>query len=242
MISICLCDDDINILNYYSDRISNLLEKSNYIFKIKTFKSGENLIFEVMDNPNDFNIIIIDIIMKNINGVETAKILREHGYKGIIIFLTSSKEFALDSFKVEPLNYILKNENYERFDYILFKAISEVYKNRNKNIILSSKYENKIINLDSILYMESMHKKVILHKISGEIEEISGVFKDIYEKIKGDGFIRCHKSYIVNKKYIQKFNKLECRLQNGITIPIGRKYGKDFRKILIEDEFNNIII
>ncbi|HDN2514132.1 TPA: response regulator transcription factor [Clostridioides difficile] len=241
MLNICLCDDDINVLNYYSNRITELASKHNYAFKIETFKSGESLVFEVEDNPNRFNIIIIDIIMKNINGIETTEILRKYGYNGIIIFLTSSRDFALDSFKVEPLNYILKNDTDDRFNDIFIKAAIQVYKKSNKNIIVSSKPKNKIVNLDTIIYMESINKKVVLHKISGE-EVINCVFKDIYEKVKEHGFIRCHKSYIVNVKYIQNFNKLECKLQKGIIVPIGRKYSKDFKSMILENEFDNIII
>lgn len=242
MLNICLCDDDVNVLNYYSSRISDLSDKENYAFKIETFRSGESLIFELEDNPNRFNIIIIDILMKNINGIEATKILRKYGYSGIIIFLTSSKEFALDSFRVEPLNYILKNDSDDRFNNIFLKAAEQVYKNSNKNIIILSKPQSKVINLDTIIYMESLNKKVILHKISGEADEVNCVFKDIYEKVREHGFIRCHKSYIVNIKYVKTFNKLECRLQRDFIIPIGRKYSKDFRRILLENEFNNIII
>ena len=242
MLNICLCDDNIEILNYYSNRIKELSDENNYAFTIETFESGESLIFELEDNPNRFNVIIIDIIMKNINGIEATKILRDYGYDGIIIFLTSSKEFALDSFKVEPLNYILKNDSDNRFDDIFIKAAREVNKIANKNMIISTKSKNIVINLDSILYMESLGKKVILHKVSGDVKEVNCVFKDIYDRVKKFGFVRCHKSYILNIKYIQSFNKLECTLQNDVITPIGRKYSKDFRMTILENEFNNIVI
>ncbi|CAM2075830.1 MAG: response regulator transcription factor [uncultured Clostridium sp.] len=241
MLSICLCDDDINILNYYSNRISELSEKNNYAYKIEIFRSGKDLIFELEQNPNKFNIIIIDIIMKNINGIDTAEIIRKSGYNGVIIFLTSSKEFALDSFKVEPLNYILKNEADYRFDDIFLKAAFQVYKISNKNIVVLSKPHSKVINLDTIIYMESLNKKVLLHKISGEVEKVNCIFKEIYQKVKGYGFIRCHKSYVVNSKYVQTFDRFECRLKKNIVIPIGRKYLESFRSELIENEFDNII-
>lgn len=242
MLNICLCDDDENVLNSYFEKISELANINNYAFKIETFKSGESLIFELEDNPNKFNIIIIDIIMKNINGIETTEILRRYGYNGIIIFLTTSKEFALDSFKVEPLNYILKDDRDERFNDIFLKAAIQVYNSYNKNIVISSKPKNKIINLDTIVYMESINRKVLLYNIFGESESVNYIFKDLYEKVKDYGFIRCHKSYIVNIKYIQTFNKLECHLQRQIIVPIGRKYSKDFRSVLLENEFENILI
>ncbi|SQI05409.1 LytR/AlgR family response regulator transcription factor [Clostridium perfringens] len=242
MLNICLCDDDENVLEYYTNKINELSDKNNFMFTIETFTSGESLIFELEDNPNRFNIIIADIIMKNINGIEATKILRRNGYNGIIIFLTSSKDFALDSFSVEPLNYILKNDDYDKFNNVFLKAAEQVNKISNKNLVVYYKRQKKIINLDSIIYIESLNKKVILHKTSGDSEKINYIFKELYEKIKKHGFIRCHKSYIVNAKYVQTFNKIECKLQKGIVVPIGRKYSKDFRNDFLENEFNNIIL
>lgn len=242
MLNICLCDNDVSDLKYYTNRMNKLLEKNNYIFRIESFKNGESLIFELEGNPNRFNIIIIDIEMKEINGIEVTKILRKNGYNGVIIFLTSHEEVELDSFKVEPLNYILKNDSDERVDNIFFEAIEQVNKISSKNIVISSKHNNKVINLNNIIYLESFNKKVILHETSGESEEINYIFKNLYEKIKNNGFIRCHKSYIVNINYVQTFNKFECKLQNDIIIPIGRKYSKDFRNNFLENEFDNIIL
>lgn len=239
---ICLCDDDNKVLKYYVNKIEGIALKNDYIFEIKTFESGESLIFNLEENHNEFDIVIIDIIMKRINGIEAARILRYYGYKGIIIFLTTSKEFALDSYRVEALNYIIKNEDDDRFEKIFIKAVEQVCKELNTNIIIKLKNKRKIINLDSIIYMESLNKKVILHDKYGEREEVGITFKEMYEKVKDKGFIRCHKSYIVNIKYVKSFNKLECKMHKDIIIPIGRKYSEDFKEAFIGNEFNNILI
>lgn len=189
LLNICLCDNDKNILNYYSKKVTDLLNNTYFTFKLETFTSGESLIFELEDSPNKFDIIIIDIIMKVIDGIKTSKILRNYGYEGIIIFLTSSKEFAFDSFKFEPVNYILKNN---KFYNIFLKAAKEVHKKSRKNT----------------------NKKVLFHKLSLEIEEVNCSFKDITEKVERYGFFRCHKSYIVNIKYVKSFNILEFKLYN----------------------------
>ncbi len=242
MLNICLCDNDKNTLNYYSKKVTDLLNNNYFTFKLETFTSGESLIFELEDYPNKFDIIIIDIIMKVIDGIETSRILRNYGYNGIIIFLTSSKEFAFDAFKVEPFNYILKNNKNNRFDNIFLKAVKEVHKKSRRNIINLSKPQSKIIDLDSIIYMETLNKNVLIHKLSGEIEEVNCRFKDIYEKVERYGFFRCHKSYIVNINYVKSFNKIECKLYNDRIIPLGRKYSKDFRNTILQNEFNELIV
>ncbi len=108
MINICLCDDDLNYLNYYSTKINELADIYHIPIMMETYiTSGESLTFELEDNPNRIDIVIIDITMKKLNGIEAGQLLRKFGYTGIIIFLTSRQEtFALTTLSVEPFNYI----------------------------------------------------------------------------------------------------------------------------------------
>ena len=227
MINICLCDDDLNYLNYYSTKINELADIYHIPIMMETYTSGESLTFELEDNPNRIDIVIIDIIMKKLNGIEAGQLLRKFGYTGIIIFLTSSKEYALDSFSVEPFNYLIKDLRDEE---------------RKKSIMISSKQTNKLIKLDNILYIESIGKKVILYNLSGEKEELNTTLNSLAEKINEYGFIRCHKSYIVNTTYISSFNKSECSLKQGITIPIGRKYSSTFKENYLKNELDHILL
>lgn len=181
--------------------------------------------------------------MKELNGIEAAKLLRQFGYTGIIIFLTSSKEYALDSFSVEPLNYLLKDfRNEEQLKKTFSKAMMQVEKKKNKKIMISNKQTNKIINLDNILYIESIGKKAILYSRSGEKEEVSTTLNNLVEKIQDHGFIRCHKSYIVNTTHISSFNKLECALTQGTIIPIGRKYSSTFKANYLKNELDHLLL
>lgn len=242
MINIGICDDDQRFLNELALKINNLNIVDSENLQVEKFISGENLIFELEENPNRFSILIIDIVMNGINGIEVSKILRRYGYDGIIIFLTSSKEYALESFEVFPMTYILKENIDNVFEEILLKAIKNLKVNTVKKIAISDKETEKTINVSTIIYIESLNKKIILHKSSNENEEIKGSLKFIYEKIKEYGFIRCHKSYIVNAKYIYSFNYTNCTLKNNDVIPIGRKFSEEFKERFLTYEFDNIII
>ena len=207
------------------------------------FESGESLLFELEENPNRFDIIIIDIIMKNVNGIDATKILRNYGYQGIIIFLTSSSEFALDAFEVEPLNYIMKNEDQEnKFKEIFLKAIRQVEYDISKKIVIHNKQKNIIVKLDNIIYIESINKKIIIYRLYEDPEEVYYRLNEILKKIEPFGFIRCHKSYIVNSKYVVSFNNLQCKLLNESIIPIGRKFSKDFKNKFLNYEFENLLL
>ncbi|MGM8299426.1 LytR/AlgR family response regulator transcription factor [Clostridium perfringens] len=126
MINIGICDDDQRFLNELALKINNLSIVDSESLQVEKFISGENLIFELEENPNRFSILIVDIVMNGINGIEVSKILRRYGYDGIIIFLTSSKEYALESFEVFPMAYILKENIDNVFEEILLKAIKNL--------------------------------------------------------------------------------------------------------------------
>ena len=243
MINIGLCDDEKKFLNYYSEKINEIAKLNNKLIKIEMFESGESLLFELEENPNRFDIIIIDIIMKNVNGIDATKILRNYGYKRIIIFLTSSSEFALDAFEVEPLSYLIKSsKDKNKFKDILLKAILQVENIATKKLIIYNRQKNIIITLNTIIYIESINKKIIIYRLNEDPEEAYHTLNKVYDKIENFGFIRCHKSYIVNTNYIVSFNKLHCILKNNIIIPIGRKYSNEFKNKFIKYEFENILL
>lgn len=241
MVNICLCDDDKDILNYYCTIINKICVLNNRIINLEIFESGEGLLFEIEENIQKFDIIIIDIFMKKLNGIETAKMLRTYGYTGILIFLTSSDEFALEAFGVESLNYIIKDENQiKRFESVFLKAVMQIEDKKNNKIIVYSNKQRKILDLDNIEYMESVTKKINIYYSTKKIEKINYTLNEILEQTNKYGFIRCHKSYIVNINYILSFNKMQCVLKNDIIIPIGRKYYNSFKEEFSIYEFKSM--
>lgn len=242
MLKICLCDDDLQMLGKWTNKIEKWLNMNECIFRIQTFNSGEQLVFHMEEDPHQFDVIILDIIMGDLDGIEVAKKLRQYGYEGIILFLTSTKDYALDSFCAEPLNYILKEDGESQLEKSLLKAIKRIEKEKGDKLIIEGKPFNKMIDLDDILYIESVSKKTVLHKVNGEKEVTNCSLKTLYEKVEEKGFIRCHKSYIVNIQYFQGFNRSTCKLQNGEEVSIGRQYLKEFRSRILDELFSGITI
>lgn len=99
-------------------------------------------------------------------------------------------------------------------------------------IILNIKSKKRIIDFSEIIYVTAHNKKSLLIYLNGDSKKINYSLIEIYEKISILGFVRCHKSFIVNVNYIESFNKLNCTLKNGITVPIGRAYKEDFKKVI----------
>lgn len=101
-----------------------------------------------------------------------------------------------------------------------------------KKVVIRTKSRNEIIDFINVIYVTAFKKGSLIVFLDGDVKEINCSLQKMYEKIKPLGFIRCHKSFLVNIDYIVGFKKSECMLQNGITIPKGRYYSKEFKNTL----------
>lgn len=222
MVNICLCDDDQKFINQCKKIVIDICKETDIVSTIEEFNSGEDLILSLGDKICDFDIYILDMVMSGMNGIQTAKTIREKGYDGFIIFLTSSKEFVLESFEAEPLNYILKSEIESlKFKEIIAKTFSKISEHNAKRLFISNRNRTIAFHLNEVIYIESMRNHIIVHTVNGNEKAIANR-SDIALKIKNDAFIRNHKSYIVNLDFVKKFNRNEIYLKNEEVLPIGK--------------------
>ena len=239
MIHICICEDDLNISNYYSDLIKSIVQTMNV--NISVFSSGESLLFHFADKSNQIDIIFADIEMGGINGIQTMIKMRENGYCGELIYLTSIKDYVFDTFETKPLNYLIKQENNtQKLIKTLISAIESTERKNNKksiNIGLSTK-KTKIYT-DEIQFIESYKRKIVVHINNGDFYEGYIKLVDIVNEINDEYFMRVHKSFAVNFKFVKSIDKNVLTMFNGTQINIGRVYLSDvknrFSSILIKD-------
>ncbi|MEG1426650.1 MAG: LytTR family DNA-binding domain-containing protein [Oscillospiraceae bacterium] len=229
MIHLCLCDDEEAVLTLCRQRISAFARQKGLEIQLREFQSGESLLFTLEENPNSADILIMDMLMKGVSGIAATKKLRELGYGGVVIFLTSSAEYALEAYSVEPLNYILKNQlQDETFEKSLSKAIALVEDTRAQNLVFKNSVgASLMIDLRQVLYMESMQRKIRFHTTRG-IQETCATLEEIFEQVKDWDFVRCHKSCLVNLRFVQSFSRGEITMSDQSVLPIGRKYGENF--------------
>ncbi|MEG0179008.1 MAG: LytTR family DNA-binding domain-containing protein, partial [Oscillospiraceae bacterium] len=164
MISICLCDDNYILIDKYKAMLLDIANKSNIQISLKTFTSGEQLLFYLSDNPNDAEIIYLDVLMNGINGIETGKKLRELGCKAEIIFLTSCESYVYDSFDINPLYYILKDSSSpEKFNAVFLRAVELTLSKSNDAFMCEAKSIVKKIPLKDIIYFEVRNRIVTVY-------------------------------------------------------------------------------
>lgn len=233
MVNICLCDDNRVILQKCKDCLKKTAEKYDFDIYIKTFTCGEEIIhyFERF-SENHIDIIFMDIIMDQLSGVETSRLLREKGYAGEIIYLTSSNEFAVDAYDTFPFYYLMKNEYAKKLEEVTLQALRRKKEKFKDEILCKKGTVIKRIQLDDIQFIEVYGRNIIIHK-QKDVFEFMANMELIEEKIRNKGFLRTNRSYIVNLKYVKNIMKNKLEMYSGKLIPLSPKYSIEVKKEIL---------
>ncbi len=230
MLNVFLCDDNEVLLTRYKKILTAIAKKHDHDVRFSLFTSGESLIFNLADSPNDADIIFLDILMGKVNGIDTARQLRAAGCTAEIIFLTSSDEFVFESFDTSPLHYILKGSTGEdaKIEEVFVRAISLAEEKENDVYLVETAGQKRKIPLTKISFFEIRGRIVTVHFGEETLDFYSSI-DTISEELKDKKFVRCHKSFIVNLQYIDTLHKNELILTTGGQIPMGSSYSQNVK-------------
>lgn len=221
---IAVCDDENNWINELEKCLLRYNENNNRI-DWEVFYSGEELLKYFAAHGNVFDMLITDIEMSGINGVETANRIRELDKDISIIFLTNYEKYMRDCFSCMPSGFLDKPVSFDDIKKILDKKLSET-----KNAALFSfKYNRREYNIpfSEIIYVNNDMRKIILHT-TNETYEFIGKLKD-YEKIfEEHGFAMTHNSFCVNLSAIANRSAAEVVLKNGEIVPVSDSRRESF--------------
>lgn len=226
---IAICDDEKNIRELLKSKIARQYPDENII----CFSSGEELLL----SDQYIDILFLDIQMAGKNGMETARELRKKDKKVIIIFVTAIEEYVFQAFDVGAFHYIVKPIDDVRFADILCRAVDELYSQNldaqepelNYMMINSGGVHTKVI-LDEIVYAEVFNRKVVIHKLN-DIIEYYGKISDL-EALAGDNFFRPHRAYLINLKYVEKYDATTIYLEKGTVLMAKQNYPEFVKKYM----------
>lgn len=223
MLNIAICDDEEIQRREIVGMLKNIISLDFMNLKIYEFKSGEELIFCSIS----FDVILLDIKLDNVNGIEVAKKIRGRNSKTNIIFITAYKEYVFDAFDVRAFNYILKPIDENRLKKIIKLALLE--SKEDKFIIAKTSSESIKIFYNDIMYIESQGRKVKIHTTYDVIEYYYKI-SEIEKELSLSNFFRCHKSFIVNFMYVERYTSKYIILKNSEEIYISKYRLNDFSK------------
>lgn len=228
MIYIAICDDEQYMSDKIKEMISDFFHNRNIEISISQFSSGEELLLY----NRRIDILFLDIQMGKMDGMETARKLRDRRFKGFLIFITILKEMVFQSFEVQAYDYLVKPVEKKQFEKTMGRLLTAIQNASESNLLVQKGYESIIISFDDILFCEIMDRKVYLHLKSGDVIDYYDKMEQLEKKL-DNRFFKCHRSFLINLRYLKSYKNGIAYMENEKEIPVSRLRSKEFSDIIL---------
>lgn len=214
---IAICDDEASVIEYVSSVVTDWETQSGHTAILRTFSSAENFLFAYEDE-NDYDILLLDVEMGQMDGVNLAKTIRKKNETVQIVFITGYSEYISEGYEVAALHYLMKPVKPEKLFEVLNRATEKLEKNE-RMLTLSLSGEVVRIPLHEITYIDVNGNYITLH--GKEDFTIKKTLGEIQKEL-DDRFFKVGRSCIVNLNTVQRITKTDCYLSNGSILPLPR--------------------
>lgn len=238
MIKIAFCDDDMEVLHQINELLDRYRVDRNEDITYAAYQSPFELLTEIEKGLRP-DILFLDVVMPGQNGMDVAKEIRQYDTNMKIIFLTSSPEFAVESYTVGAYFYQLKPIWEESFFRLMDSVLAECEKKKKNSLILRSKDGITRIDLRQLEYCEVLGRKLLFHLENGAVLESAGSLDDLAGQLmQYSNFFRPHRSFLVNMEYIQNISSRSIKMVNDAEIPIPHGKCSEIKNTYMEYAFN----
>ena len=227
---IAICDDEKRICAILAEKVGRICPEAEII----TYTSGKELL-EADKLPD---ILLLDIRMPEVSGMDAAKTLKDRDWRKILIFVTGEEDQVFNSFDLHPFHFLVKPVADKKLKEVLDDAVRELERcgdlsgDHDKYIEIQSGTSHIRINLSQLLYAEVYDRKTILHMKDENIEYYGQL--SALESLVGRDFYRIHRSYLVNMKYVERYDRTTLTTYGGDNIPIARREYDRFLRAYME--------
>lgn len=191
------------------------------------YRSAEEMLFEC-GNAFPFDVLFLDIELKEMNGMEVARKIRQTDENAVIVFVTNAPAYAFEGYEVQALRYLLKPATTEKIEEI-FSSLTKRIK-KSVPLIIEADGEKIKIESDALIFIESVGHNLRFVTETGEYLT-RGTFKDFSDKLK-DSFAFSHRSYLVNVGKVERIGKNDVFFKSG-SVPLSRRAADEFCKRFI---------
>jgi len=245
MIYTAICDDYPAQLKITTTLLEKYLrERPGIEMQFSSFSSGAELL-KSMAAGKVYNLLLLDIIMPDINGIELAKTIRKYNENAVMIFLTASKDHALEAYAVSAAHYILKPIKMNSLFPVLDNVIPALSQEKESYFLLSAPDSDIKVPFSSIICVELNHRRLKLYLENGKAlfsKYIRTTFSDTVAPLLTDErFIRPHKSFIVNIEKTVELTKSEFVMKNDIIAPVSRLNYSDMKNAYLSYIENSVV-
>ena len=239
---IAICDDEQVFSQLYSEYAAEYASrKLDSSISLHIYNHAEDLLGDC-SKAGGFDICILDVVMPDMNGIELGQKLREMDFDGKIIYLTSSAEYAIDSFKAKPINYLIKPVSKDAFIAALDEAVLASEARKEKSLVVKTQENVKKLSLNSIMYAELNRRCISYHLSNGRITDsiqIRTTFAEaVQELLKDSRFVLCGSSMVVNLTHISSIESDALVFKDVFKAYPGKKACRDIRSVWYDFCFN----
>lgn len=229
MLMIAVCDDEIQECLHLAKQIQALLEQLDIPHIIKQYNSGRQL----LQASEEFDIIFLDIIMREMDGMQTAELFRKRFSDKLLIFVSSSRQYVFDAFAVEAFEYLIKPVDERKLRQTFLRCIAKLDRQPEDYILISKDRQTRKLFLDDIRYFEIRGRLIEAHGKTASFSwyEQIGALENM---LAGKDFFRCHKSYLIHLKYVEIYDRKEATLDSGEKILIAKRRYESFCTAILE--------
>ena len=229
MIRIAICDDEKHMADHIKSMVSDFFQKKNREISLRMFSSGE----ELLSCNGQIDILFLDIQMKEMDGMETARKLRADQFRGFLVFITVLKEMVFQSFEVQAYDYLVKPVDKKQFEKTMERLYASMQNASEDSLLVQKGYEGRIIPKDEIVFCEIIDRKIYLNLASGEVVDYYERIENLETKL-NNRFYRCHRSYLINLKHLKGYKNGTACMDNGKEIPVSRLRSKEFSGVVLQ--------
>ena len=225
--NIFICDNCAEQAAICENKLMQLAQQHDIRLKTRVFPTGDALLFEAEPILGNIDLIYLDIQMPGSNGLQTASKLRKMDFQGDIVFYTFNADHAIDGYDVSALHYVIKDIiSDKKFEEIFWRAFHRKQRREQEMLVLTCAGESRCIPLQDIIYFEVNQRIVTVHYTKGSFEFYSTMMR-MEEQLFGKGFVRSHKSFLVNMRWIRAVDSNKVTLDTEESLPVGKKYYSD---------------
>jgi len=227
-LNIAVCDDENKIL----EEIAAFIEKEFPGSRVEVFSDGQSFLTAVKSASNDEpDLLLIDIDMPGMSGMEVAAALTEEKSRTLIVFVTAHDELVYDSFKYHPFAFVRKKYLEEELRGVLKDCQKEI-DSRNKQFIFQNASQTINLAQSEILYFEGQANYLAIHT-TGDEYRMRSTMTAVEKKLENCGFLRIHKGFLVNLEHVKILKSENLELDNGELLPIGKSYSDEAKKSIL---------
>lgn len=227
-IRFAICDDDEISLEILGDLVVKACKKHDILAIVDSYDSGGKLL-EYMGG-HDYAVILIDINMPKMNGIQLARRLRSSEGCPNLIFVSGQEENVFSTFQVSPFGFIRKNKLGEDIEAVLRRFMEDYFDDGQTLEVPAAEKEVLIFKYSDIVYIESCKRVQYIHLVGNRSVEIHSNMAELEEKLRGSSIKSVHRSYLVNYRYISRIDRTELKLTVGESIPLSRNRANEVRE------------